>query len=1011
MPASRRLLHFAAFSIVFLVGARAWAQTTVRDFTPQGQVREVRQAVARFSAPMVPFGDVRAGAPFDVDCAVPGSGRWVDASTWRYDLARDLPGATRCRFTLKPSARDLAGQPLGGERAFSVDSGGPSILESNPHEGEEAVDERQFFTLTLSAPASEASIQAHAWCRANGINERIGVRVAQGEERMLALRQDRWAVGRLAAAERAAMKGEKADDDTDGGRLTDARLRADDAAGLLRRIVVLQCQRTLPAATELALVWGEGVVAPNGVATTQDQTLAFKTRPDFSARFGCEKVNARAGCIPFQPMTVNFSAPVKGSDAVRIYVQDAKGKRYPAALGKGETLDSLVDAVSLAGPFPESARLTLHLPDGLRDDAGRLLVNAARYPLAVRTGEQPPLVKFAAPFGILEANGDRLLPLTVRNVEADLAGKLHLDAATMRLGAGRAADVLAWLHKVAGNGFNPHDPAGTELERSIFAGTRDEALQRFSLPKPNGRRAFEVIGLPLRQPGFYALEITSPRLGAALNPKGRVAYVRSSALVTNMAAHFKHGAQSSLVWVTSLDKAQPVAGAQVEVRDCAARLLWHGTTDAGGIARIAQALPVARCKVAGGGNSYFVSAARGDDFTFTLSDWQQGIEAWRFNLPTGSLGDDTREVATVFDRTLLRAGETVHMKHFLRRRTQAGFALVRAGDAPPPATPDWRLQGTAPDRNPLPGKAFLIHQGSGEKIELPVRWDASGSALDAWTIPKDAKLGVYEIMIGGQAAGEFRVEQFRVPTMKATLAPPKAPAVAARAVTLDAQVGYLAGGPAALAPVKLRSVVQDTAVRFDGYDDFTLGAGDVREGVVRRGGDGGDDEQDGEGEGEDADSARPGPGRRPHPVAAAGPRRRRAHRRRPAARDRTAEKPAGRTVVPGRQRRDHDHLDPCAAVALGLPGRHQAGRLARQARRGALPGRGAGHDGQAGGRRAGERRHPQAHHDLASAAPGRRLLRLRESHRGQARGRGLRWHDRRARPAAVRDQGAGRRAN
>src|SRR5205823_5133946 len=91
-------------------------------------------------------------------------------------------------------------------------------------------------------------------------------------------------------------------------------------------------------------------------------------------------------------------------------------------------------------------------------------------------------------------------------------------------------------------------------------------------------------------------ELESPRLGAALNPKGRTAYVRSAALVTNMAAHFEHGAQSSLVWVTSLDKGQPVAGAEVEVRDCAGRLQWHGPTDRNGIARIDQALPHSRCK-------------------------------------------------------------------------------------------------------------------------------------------------------------------------------------------------------------------------------------------------------------------------------------------------------------------------------------------------------------------------------------------------------------------------------
>jgi hypothetical protein len=815
----------------------AWAQTTVSGFSPEGQVRRVRQAVARFSQPMVAFGDLRADTPFDVACAVPGSGRWVDAQTWTYDFERDLPGATSCRFTLKLDVRDLAGQPLAGKRAFSVGTGGPAVLASLPREGAEGIDEQQAFVLALSAPASSDSILKQAWCRADGVSEKIAVTQLAGEQREQVLRNDRWFVRQIVAEDKG---------DDESGAYTDARLRADDKAGRLARLVVLQCRRTLPADTEVALVWGAGVAAPNGIATDKDQTLTFKTRADFTARFNCEKVNARSQCIPFQPMRVNFSAPVAAADAARIYLEGPGGKSWPARLDKeGDRVPDHVTQVGVPGPFPEQARFTLHLPAGLRDDAGRPLVNAGRFPLAVRTGEQPPLVKFAAPFGIIEANGDRLLPVTVRNVEAQLAGRMHTNGTAMRLDASRTADVLAWMRKVAGphGGLNPGQPEGDQLKVSIFKGAQPDALQRFTLPRPHGRRAFEVIGIPLRQPGFYAVELESPRLGAALNDNRRTAYVRSAALVTNLAAHFKLGAQSSLVWVTSLDKGQPVAGARVEVRDCRARLLWSGTSDAAGIARIRQALPHVRCKDS---DIYIVTAARGDDFTFTLSDWQQGIEAWRFNLPTGSRDEDSRIAATVFDRTLLRAGETVHMKHFLRRRTQQGFAFVRAKDAAPTVVHDWRAQELGTDKTAQPARGFLVHQGSGEKVEFPLRWDANGGAESEWAIPAEAKLGVYDVLIGGQVAGDFRVEQFRVPTMKARLAGPTQPAVAPQAVTLDAQVSYLSGGPAGLAPVKLRSVVQDTGVQFEAYDDFTLGAGDVREGVVDQGG-GEEDEAEPEG--------------------------------------------------------------------------------------------------------------------------------------------------------------------
>jgi uncharacterized protein YfaS (alpha-2-macroglobulin family) len=813
----------------------AWAQTTVEQFSPDGQARVVRQVTARFSSPMVAFGDLRAVAPFDVDCAAPGTGRWIDAQTWRYDFEHDLPGATACRFTLKAGVRDLAGQPLAGRRAFALQTGGPAVLRTLPGEDDSGIDERQTFVLSLSAPATDDSIRKHAWCRAEGIDEKIGVQLLEGDARLPALLQGRW------------FARQAADGASDGrqGPYTENQLRADERAGRLRRLAMLQCRRTLPADTDVALVWGAGVAAPNGVATDQDQVLPYKTRRDFSARLACERVNARAQCIPFLPMRVEFSAPVQAAAARQVYLQGTDGTRYAARLGgtanAAGNADATVESLELPGPFPERARLTLHVPPDLRDDAGRPLVNAARFPLPVRTGEQPPLVKFAAPFGIIEAQGDRMLPVTVRNVEATLAGREHTEGAALRLGAARAADVLAWLRRMSGAGFTPGEPDGMDLQRSVFARARDADVQRFSLPRPNGRRAFEVIGIPLRRPGFYAVELASPRLGAALNPNGRVAYVRAAALVTNMTAHFKHGAQSSLVWVTSLDKGQPVAGARVEVRDCAARLLWNGTTDASGVAAIRMALPAARCKH---GDTYFVSAARGDDFTFTLSDWQQGIESWRFHLSAGSVNDDSRLAATVFDRTLLRAGETVHMKHFLRRRTQQGFTFVRAGDKAPRQA-DSEGDPKDDDRAALPARGFLIHQGSGERTAFALQWSANDTAQGDWRIPPEAKLGVYDVMIGGQVSGEFRVEQFRVPTMKAVLAGPPLPVVAPSAVTLDAQVGYLAGGPAGGAPVKLRSVVQDTSVQFPGYEEFTLGAGDVREGVVREGDEDGD-ESDGD---------------------------------------------------------------------------------------------------------------------------------------------------------------------
>ena len=78
-----------------------------------------------------------------------------------------------------------------------------------------------------------------------------------------------------------------------------------------------------------------------------------------------------------------------------------------------------------------------------------------------------------------------------------------------------------------------------------------------------------MVGIPLAAPGFYVVELASPRLGAALLGARKPYYVRTATLVTNLGVHFKLGRESSLVWVTRLADGKPVANAQVDVRDCA----------------------------------------------------------------------------------------------------------------------------------------------------------------------------------------------------------------------------------------------------------------------------------------------------------------------------------------------------------------------------------------------------------------------------------------------------------
>ena len=210
-----------------------------------------------------------------------------------------------------------------------------------------------------------------------------------------------------------------------------------------------------------------------------------------------------------------------------------------------------------------------------------------------------------------------------------------------------------------------------------------------------------------------------------------------------------------------------------------------------------------------------------DQLGIAHTSWQEGIEPWRFGFET-EWRPNPIDTHTIFDRTLLRAGDTVHMKHVLRRPVLTGFAQV------------------APDQRPE--KIEITHLGSDDKFEVALAWDANGTAVNEWEIPKHAKLGVYSVRPVPRAqseylesSGEFRVEEFRVPLMRGVLSPPRDPVVGASEFPLDIAVQHLSGGGATSLPVTLRSQIrQRDDVRFPGYEGFAFAQGGVSEGVRRR---------------------------------------------------------------------------------------------------------------------------------------------------------------------------------
>src|SRR3990172_6267530 len=173
---NKKLLAGLMLGVFALFGHAGAEEASIDMFSPQGEVKGVRQVTARFSDQMVPFGDPRLVEPFDIKCADKGRGRWADSRNWVYDIERDLPAGIVCEFTVKPDLKTIGGRKISGQQNFTFNTGGPAIRKTNPYEGQ-YIDEEQIFILSLDAEAKESSVLDHAYCSVEGINERIGIKI------------------------------------------------------------------------------------------------------------------------------------------------------------------------------------------------------------------------------------------------------------------------------------------------------------------------------------------------------------------------------------------------------------------------------------------------------------------------------------------------------------------------------------------------------------------------------------------------------------------------------------------------------------------------------------------------------------------------------------------------------------------------------------------------------------------------------------------------------------------
>lgn len=745
-----------ALSVLFglLSPLLAWSQhADVASFTPQGEVRRIQQVAIAFNRDMVRLGQGDAPTPIAIQCPQGGAeapeGRWLDTRRYVLEWPRDLPIGTRCTVTLNPGVKTLDGADVRAAGPWTFTTGGPKLALSLPYNGESNLREQPVFLLRPDAQPDLGSVDRHLACQAEGAQPQRMQRLSR-EEGLREMRQ----------------------------RSSQFQEAQWDAQGWL----AYRCERAFPNSAKVRLVWGASIAALSGVASRAEQIFNYSVRAPFTLNVTCAVMEDNAVCDPRTGAGFGLTWPVTPAEFVKIKVTTANGQTI-AHLPFNHSNAVNNHATQPFETLQEGGRFTVTLSEPLYDTDGRVLANVREFPQTFTVAKLPPYLGFVPQASVLPlADKERAkLVIAARYVEPRLVAKaVRVSGAQAEAGEKAALALLRGARDWAAEGGRAYP---------VMA-RHGRGLKAIDLPLTTDGGAMNFHGLPLDKPGVWLVELDSARFRDARKPGQRPVQARASLVqVTNLNLTVRASARGdSLVWVTAIDTGQPVADADVAYYDCADNPVWRGKSGTDGVAR----LPMnATCGVEGRHGEYLV-VRKGDDLAALQVGTGQFFPSPRGPAPFGGRapvqpGSGQYVTGhTILDRTLFKAGETLHLENHVREQVSTGFQHL------PPAR----------------GSLEIIFNFSEVVHKAEVRWNEHGAANATWRIPANAKLGRYIARIraenGNSYDASFQVEEYRTPLFDAKLDGSAVWRGEKQELPVGMSLNYLSGGAAAGEAVSLR---------------------------------------------------------------------------------------------------------------------------------------------------------------------------------------------------------------
>jgi uncharacterized protein YfaS (alpha-2-macroglobulin family) len=667
--------------VLLLLAAAAQAQTsklTIISAGPVGEVAKLAEANevrVVFSEPMVVVGKIpqNVNPPwFRIEPAVQGGFRWSGTTTLIFTPAKPLPFATKFIVRIDPAATSVAGNKLDQAYEFSFIT--PTIrLRSVDWYRKGGFDSPIVIALRFNQPVEAATVAQHLQLRTVAHEFTAPTIPEEGQKRLQKLEPQALQAfnAKVAKAQQAA---------SSNGQPVLSFIATDWDKKRFKPgndLVVIETKPGVLPDTNLQVYLDSQLAKGDTVRTGSDQQFTIELGP----MLFIDAIDCVAACDPESRNYVNLRTRVGADfDKLRkaVTVTDVTDPAKEVVLKRAEvaeresnnawgfSLDDLGYSVIPAHNYAIRVDPSLETVDGQK--------LGYTYMAVVEYWHRTAFTSFGGGHGVWEATGGPLLPFHARNFRSVKQWLAPL----------KIEDLMPTTLVFEEKGAVEPPPNVQPTERKLTPAIDKIQSYGFNLKPAIGDDNLGLVWAAVQEGDLLPKS----------RPAGEPNQIRSTLVqATNLGLSVKDSPQNTLVMVTRLEDAKPVAGATVTIRTRDNKIFWSGTTDARGIV-VAPNTDIRRDKNAKPPENeydddtwtamsrvrFLVTAEKDGDVAYVVSDWNEGIQPWDFGTYFSLAEASPLLRGTVFaDRGVYKPGEEVHFKAVVRSDTPDGMKLLPAG--------------------------------------------------------------------------------------------------------------------------------------------------------------------------------------------------------------------------------------------------------------------------------------------------------------------------------------------